>query len=92
MAQAVSAADVTRSLLCEFRVGSIVINGASAKPLIFPRGQITRCCVQPVLQKYFCFLLTQITCLLLAIPSRDEGTLAIVTDVGAGSGGREGCD
>jgi hypothetical protein len=37
--------------------------------LILPDGQITRCCVQPLLQKYFCFLLGQITCLFLAIPS-----------------------
>jgi hypothetical protein len=62
---------------------------ASVKPSVGPLGQITRCCVQPHLQKYFASLSTQITCVFLAIPFR-EGTLAIVTDVGAGSGGR-GC-
>ena len=47
------------------------------------------CPVQTPLQKYFCLRLTQITCVFPS--SRPErGALAIVTDVGAGSGGR-GC-
>ena len=39
--------------------------------LIFREGQITRCCVQIHLQKYFASRLTQITCLFFAIPSRE---------------------
>ena len=50
-----------------------------------PDGQITRVadggCVQPLLQKFFRFLLTQITCISLAIPAHTEGRFAIVTDV-----------
>jgi hypothetical protein len=38
--------------------------------------------VQPRLQKYSGSLLTQITCISLAIPSHTEGRLAIVTDAG----------
>jgi hypothetical protein len=45
--------------------------------------------VQPLLQKYFRSLLTQITCLFLAVPSHTEGRFAIVTDVGTGCDGRE---
>ena len=41
--------------------------------------------VQPLLQKYFRSLRTQITCISLAIPSRTEGRFAIVTDVGRGA-------
>jgi hypothetical protein len=45
--------------------------------------------VQPLLQKYFCFSEMQIR--LYDLPSRPErGALAIVTNVGAGSGGRGG--
>src|ERR1700722_1452702 len=40
--------------------------------------------VQPLLQKYFRSLRTQITCISLAIPSHTEGRFAIVTDVGHG--------
>ena len=40
--------------------------------------------VQSPLQKYFRFLLTQITCTSFAIPARTEGRFAIVTDVGQG--------
>jgi hypothetical protein len=40
--------------------------------------------VESLLQKYFRSLLTQITCISLAIPSRTEGRFAIVTDVGHG--------
>jgi hypothetical protein len=46
--------------------------------------------VQPRLQKYFCFLLTQITGLFRAVSSLTEGRIAIVTNVGMGCGGR-GC-
>jgi hypothetical protein len=45
---------------------------------------------QPRLQKYFCFLLTQITGLFRAVSSLTEGRIAIVTDVGMGCGEREG--
>src|ERR1700733_9698850 len=38
--------------------------------------------VESPLQKYFHSLLTQITCISLAIPSHTEGRLAIVTDAG----------
>jgi hypothetical protein len=41
--------------------------------LICPAGQITRCGVQPLLQKYFVLRLTQISCLFLAIPSQARG-------------------
>ena len=44
--------------------------------------------VQSHLQKYFCFHRPQITSRTLAIPSHTEGRIAIVTDVGAGCGGR----
>jgi hypothetical protein len=40
--------------------------------------------VQSPLQKYFRSLLTQITCISLAIPAHTEGRFAIVTDVGQG--------
>jgi hypothetical protein len=40
--------------------------------------------VQPLLQKYFHSLLTQITCLSFAIPAHTEGRFAIVKDVGHG--------
>jgi hypothetical protein len=40
--------------------------------------------VQSSIKKYFHFLLTQITCISLAIPSHTEGRFAIVTDVGHG--------
>jgi hypothetical protein len=39
------------------------------------------------LQKYFCFPETQITSIFLAVLSH-RGALAIVTNVGAGCGGR----
>jgi hypothetical protein len=38
--------------------------------------------VQPLSQKYFHSLLTQLTCISSAIPSHTEGRLAIVTDAG----------
>jgi hypothetical protein len=38
--------------------------------------------VQPLSQKYFGFLSTQITSISSAIPSRSEGRFAIVTDAG----------
>jgi len=40
--------------------------------------------VQPLSQKYSCSLPTQITFISAAIPSRTEGRIAIVTDVGHG--------
>jgi hypothetical protein len=40
--------------------------------------------VQPLLQKYFGSLSTQITCLFPVIPHPQEGRIAIVTDVGRG--------
>jgi hypothetical protein len=54
---------------------------------IFCNGFNVICLVQPVLKKYASFLLTQITGLSHASrPTR--GTLAIVTNVGMGCGGR----
>jgi hypothetical protein len=47
--------------------------GAKVLPGRPPDGQISQVCVQPLLQKYFCFLRGQITCLFLAIPSRERG-------------------
>src|ERR1700704_4154674 len=44
--------------------------------------------VQPCLKKYFGFHLPQITSRTFRIPSHTEGRFAIVTDVGAGCGGR----
>jgi hypothetical protein len=52
--------------------------------LILPDGQIREVCVQPHLQKYFCFHSTQITCLLTPSRAHQEGRFAIVTDVGCG--------
>ena len=45
--------------------------------------------VQSPLQKYFHSHLSQITCISSAIPAYTKGRFAIVTDVGAGCGGRE---
>src|SRR5712691_8684676 len=60
--------------------------------LILPDGQITSCFpkwpVQPLLQKYFCFRLTQIRCISLDVPSRPEGRIARRHERGAGCGGR----
>jgi hypothetical protein len=44
--------------------------------------------VQSPSQKYSRSLLTQITCISLAIPAHTEGRFAIVTDVGLGCDGR----
>jgi hypothetical protein len=46
------------------------------------------CPVQSSLQKYFSFHRPQITSRTFRIPSHTEGRIAIVTDVGAGCGGR----
>jgi hypothetical protein len=54
-----------------------------------PDGQIADTPVQPPSQKYFSSLLTQITCLFLAIPAHTKGRFAIVTNVGQGCDGRE---
>src|SRR6266446_3194423 len=43
---------------------------------------IFRNCVKPRLQKYFCFLPTQIRCMIRAVPFRQEGRIAIVTNAG----------
>jgi hypothetical protein len=51
-------------------------------PSILPDGQISELPVQPHLQKYFPSLLTQISSLSRAVLFRQEGRLAIVTDVG----------
>ena len=48
--------------------------------------------VQPYAEKYFCFHPTQIISSSHAVPSRNEGRIAIVTDVGMGCGGRNGAD
>ncbi len=44
--------------------------------------------VQSSLQKYFCFRTPQITSRTFRIPSHTEGRIMIVTNVGAGCGGR----
>ena len=44
---------------------------------------------QSPLRKYSRSLLTQITCISLAIPAHTKGRFAIVTDVGSGCDGRE---
>jgi hypothetical protein len=49
-----------------------------------PDGLFGDFSVQPLLQKYSCSLLTQITFISTAIPSPKEGRIAIVTDVGHG--------
>jgi hypothetical protein len=54
-----------------------------------PGGQITQHRVQPSNKKYFCLRLTQITCVLSPSRALEEGRIAIVTDVGAGCGGRK---
>ena len=59
---------------------------------ILPDGQITSCFpkwrVQPLLQKYFCFGPRQISSLIRAVPSRQEGRIARRHERGAGCGGR----
>jgi hypothetical protein len=49
-----------------------------------PDGLASHSPVQPLSQKYSCSLQTQITSISAAIPSRTEGRIAIVTDVGHG--------
>jgi hypothetical protein len=75
--------------LMGFAEGSIHPTGTQ----ILPDGQITSCFpkwrVQPLLQKYFCFRLTQISCISLDVPSRQEGRIARRHERGAGCGGRE---
>jgi hypothetical protein len=53
-----------------------------------PVGQFVDRRVESPLQKYSCFHSPQITSTTPAIPSHTEGRIAIVTDVGAGCGGR----
>jgi len=66
--------------------------GTTTAPLIREKSGLSSrinviCPVQSLLQKYFCFSEMQIS--LCDLPSRPErGALAIVTNVGAGSGGR----
>ena len=61
--------------------------------MLLPDGQITSCFpkwpVQPLLQKYFCSRLTQISSLIRTVPSRQEGRIARRHERGAGCGGRE---
>src|SRR5258708_6675153 len=48
-----------------------------------PTGNlIFRNCVKPRLQKYFCFLPTQISSLIRTVSFRQEGRIAIVTNAG----------
>ena len=58
------------------------------RPTDLPDGQISELAVQPHLQKYFPSRLTQIKSISIAVPPHTEGRFAIVTDVGAGCGGR----
>jgi len=53
-----------------------------------PVGRFVDRGVESPLQKYFCFHTPQITSRTFRIPSHTEGRFAIVTDVGAGCGGR----
>ncbi len=53
-----------------------------------PDGLRVRNRVQPSLEKYFAFSETQISITTRVIPCPQEGRIAIVTDVGAGCGGR----
>jgi hypothetical protein len=61
-----------------------------------PDGKISEVCFQEVCPapsaKIFLFSSRANHLLNLRIPSREREALAIVTDVGAGSGGRECCD
>jgi hypothetical protein len=52
-----------------------------------PVGQISELAVQPHLQKYFCFRLTQISSLSRAVLTH-RGALRNVINAGAGCGGR----
>src|SRR5260370_34471906 len=65
--------------------------GSNVPPAEVPDGQISSCFpkwpVQPLLQKYFCFGLTQISSLIRAVPSQTEGRCAR-HQRGAGCGGR----
>ena len=58
-----------------------------------PDGQISSCfaglAVQPLLKKYFCSGLTQISSLSRAVPFRQEGRIARRHERGAGCGGRK---
>ena len=58
------------------------------RPTDLPDGQISELAVQPPFQKYFPSRLTQIKSISIAVPPHTEGRFAIVTDVGAGFGGR----
>src|ERR1700676_3565824 len=53
---------------------------------ILPDGQITSCfpkwSVQPLLQKYFCSRLTQITFISITVSFRSEGRSRVVTNAG----------
>src|ERR1700730_5147255 len=53
-----------------------------------PVGRFVDRAVQPSLQKYFASVVGRNIFMSLAIPSHTEGRFAIVTDVGAGCGGR----
>jgi hypothetical protein len=53
-----------------------------------PVGRFLDRAVQPSLQKYFASVVGRNIFMSLAIPSHTEGRFAIVTDVGAGCGGR----
>jgi hypothetical protein len=52
--------------------------------MIYARRATQQIGVQPLTQKYFGSLSTQITCLFPVIPHPQEGRIAIVTDVGRG--------
>jgi hypothetical protein len=55
-----------------------------------PDGQISARRVQPLLQKYFCSLSTQITGLFHVVPALSEGAYRDRHERGLGCGGREG--
>src|ERR1700684_180664 len=69
----------------QWRITIRPTNSARSTQIVEP-DQSDLC--RPLAQKYFCSLLTQITCISLAIPAHTKGRFAIVTDVGSGCDGR----
>ena len=66
------------------RLDQDTLSGVPMSLKRLPAGQITEPPVQPRSQKYSGSLQTQITSTSVAIPSSQEGRIAIVTDVGRG--------
>jgi hypothetical protein len=72
-------------------IGKSLVRGAkSATPGLRLKPDLSRqfkliCPVQTLLQKYFCFLRGQITCLFFAIPSRERGRWPSSLTLGRGA-------